>query len=57
MRGSLSQIKLCGIMKYQIFNSSDKNVSKFVFEKDSDGVQKGIAVEAVLYRYNSYEES
>lgn len=43
-------------MKYQIFNSSDKNVSKFVFEKDSDGVQKGIAVEAVLYRYNSYEE-
>ena len=43
-------------MKYHIFNSSDKNVSKFVFEKDSDGVQKGIAVEAVLYRYNSYEE-
>lgn len=43
-------------MKYQIFNSSDKNVSKFVFEKDGDGVQKGIAVEAVLYRYNSYEE-
>lgn len=43
-------------MKYQIFNSSDKNVSKFVFEKDSDGVHKGIAVEAVLYRYNSYEE-
>lgn len=43
-------------MKYKIFNSSDKNVSKFVFEKDSDGVQNGIAVEAVLYRYNSYEE-
>lgn len=43
-------------MKYQIFNSSDKNVSKFVFEKEGDGVQKGIAVEAVLYRYNSYEE-
>lgn len=43
-------------MKYKVFNSSDKNVSKFVFEKDDDGVQKGIAVEAVLYRYNSYEE-
>lgn len=43
-------------MKYKVFNSSDKNVSKFVFEKDGDGVQKGIAVEAVLYRYNSYEE-
>lgn len=38
-------------MTYKIFKSSDTNVSKFVFEKHND-----IAVEAVLYRYNSYRE-
>jgi len=32
------------------FKSSDTNVSKFVFEKDD------IAVEAVLYRYGSYQK-
>lgn len=37
-------------MKHQIFRSSDTNVSKFVFEGDD------IAVEAVLYRYNSYAD-
>lgn len=43
-------------MKYQIFKSSDMNVSKFVFEKEADKGRKGIAVEAVLYRYNTYQE-
>lgn len=43
-------------MRYQIFRSSDTNVSKFVFEKEPDTELKGIAVEAVLYRYNSYKE-
>ncbi|MCM0717322.1 hypothetical protein NBH15_03425 [Parabacteroides sp. W1-Q-101] len=43
-------------MKYRIFNSSDTNVSKFVFEKENVDELKGIAVEAVLYRYNSYQE-
>jgi 23S rRNA (adenine2503-C2)-methyltransferase len=38
-------------MQHQVFKSSDTNVSKFVFQKDND-----IAVEAVLYRYNSYKE-
>lgn len=38
-------------MDYKIFTSSDTNVSKFVFQKDND-----IAVESVLYRYNSYKE-
>lgn len=37
-------------MQHRIFRSGDTNVSKFVFEK------KDIAVEAVLYRYNSYQE-
>lgn len=43
-------------MKYQIFKSSDTNVSKFVFEKEAENGLKAIAVEAVLYRYNSYKE-
>lgn len=38
-------------MKYQIFKSSDTNVSKFVFEYEDP---KAIA-EAVLYRYGSYQ--
>ena len=42
-------------MHYQIFRSSDANVSKFVFEKEA-GALDSIAVEAVLYRYNSYSE-
>mgnify|MGYP002080520504 CR=1 FL=1 len=37
-------------MNHKIFRSSDTNVTKFVFEKND------IAVEAVLYRYNSYKE-
>lgn len=37
-------------MQHRIFRSGDTNVSKFVFEK------RNIAVEAVLYRYNSYQE-
>lgn len=37
-------------MEYKVFNSSDTNVKKFVFES------KDIAVESVLYRYNSYKE-
>jgi 23S rRNA (adenine2503-C2)-methyltransferase len=43
-------------MKHQIFKSIDTNVSKFVFEKEETSTGKAIAVEAVLYRYNSYEE-
>lgn len=39
-------------MKHKIFQSSDTNVSKFVFESIDS---KGIA-EAVLYRYGSYEQ-
>jgi len=43
-------------MEYKIFNSKDTNVSKFVFEKEEKNNVKGIAVEAVLYRYNSYKD-
>ena len=39
-------------MKHKFFQSSDTNVSKFVFESIDS---KGIA-EAVLYRYGSYEQ-
>lgn len=39
-------------MKHKIFQSSDTNVSKFVFEWDKP---KGIA-ESVLYRYGAYEQ-
>ena len=37
-------------MTHKIFYSTDTNVVKFVFEKEND-----IAIEAVLYRYNSYK--
>jgi 23S rRNA (adenine2503-C2)-methyltransferase len=37
-------------MKFKKIDSTDSNVSKFVFEGDD------IAVEAVLYRYGSYKE-
>lgn len=43
-------------MEYKIFRSSDTNVAKFVFEKKETDKVKGIAVEAVLYRYNSFKE-
>lgn len=43
-------------MKYKIFKSSDTNVSKFVFEKEANNDLNSIAVEAVLYRYNSYKD-
>ena len=43
-------------MEYKIFRSSDTNVAKFVFEKKETEKVKGIAVEAVLYRYNSFKE-
>lgn len=43
-------------MKYKIFYSSDNNVAKFVFETHKNEATKPIAVEAVLYKYNSYQE-
>jgi 23S rRNA (adenine2503-C2)-methyltransferase len=43
-------------MKYKIFNSSDNNVAKFVFETDEEEAARPIAVEAVLYRYDSYKK-
>ena len=42
-------------MEHKRFISKDSNVSKFVFEKEENKI-KAIAVEAVLYRYNSYKE-
>lgn len=43
-------------MKHQIFESSDTNVKKFVFEFDGyDGEPKAIA-ETVLYRYGEYRK-
>lgn len=43
-------------MKYKIFESSDTNVKKFVFEWGASGVTKKGIAEAVLYRYDSYDE-
>ena len=43
-------------MQMKVFESSDTNVKKFVFEWfDHDAMDKGIA-EAVLYRYGSYKK-
>lgn len=42
--------------KHKIYRSSDENVSKFVFEKDGGSGLKPIAVEAVLYKYESYKQ-
>lgn len=42
-------------MEHKRFISKDSNVSKFVFENNAGNV-KPIAVEAVLYRYNSFKE-
>lgn len=38
-------------MEVRVIKSSNENVSKYIFEKEND-----IAVEAVLYKYNTYEE-
>ena len=47
-------------MQYKVFQSSDTNVKKYVFEwsKEEDtGIQSKAAIaEAVLYRYGSYKE-
>lgn len=43
-------------MYFKTFKSSDTNVVKFVFEKPQTENSKAIAVEAVLYKYNTYEE-
>lgn len=44
-------------MSYRIFESSDTNVKKFVFEWEAKGIGIRSAVaEAVLYRYGSYAE-
>ena len=44
------------MFKTTIFKSSDENVSKFVFETNNFSTSKDIAIEAVLYKYNSYKE-
>jgi len=41
---------------HKVYKSSDDNVSKFVFESKAEAMLKPIAVEAVLYKYNSYKE-
>ena len=43
-------------MTHKIFKSSDSNVTKFVFEKESANGLKAIAVESVLYKYPTYLE-
>lgn len=44
-------------MSYRVFESSDTNVKKFVFEWEAKGIGIRSAVaEAVLYRYGSYAE-
>ena len=44
------------LFKHKVYKSSDTNVSKFVFESDGGAMLKPVAVESVLYRYNSYKE-
>lgn len=41
---------------HKIYNSSDANVSKFVFESKAEAMLKPIAVESVLYKYKSYKD-
>lgn len=41
-------------MEYKIFESSDTNVKKFVFEWGASAVMKKGIAEAVLYRYGEY---
>lgn len=44
-------------MQYKVFNSSDSNVKKYVFEMFfSENQMKDAVAEAVLYKYGSYEE-
>jgi len=44
-------------MQYKVFNSSDSNVKKFVFEMFfRENQMKDAVAEAVLYKYGSYEE-
>lgn len=43
-------------MKHKVFESSDSNVMKFVFEDEAEIGRKAIAVEAVLYKYPTYVE-
>lgn len=44
-------------MQYKVFNSSDSNVKKYVFEMYfRENQMKDAVAEAVLYKYGSYEE-
>ena len=44
-------------MQYKVFNSSDSNVKKYVFEMSfKENQMKDAVAEAVLYKYGSYEE-
>lgn len=43
-------------MTYKVFNSSDTNVKKFVFEWEKTKDIKEAIAEAVLYRYGSYQK-
>lgn len=47
-------------MSYRVFESSDTNVKKFVFEWEAKNIKKteipSAVAEAVLYRYGSYAE-
>lgn len=43
-------------MNVKIFESSDTNVKKFVFEWGNDGNEKKGIAEAVLYRYGEYKK-
>ena len=42
-------------MKTKVFNSSDTNVKKYVFEWPESKTIKAAIAEAVLYRYGSYK--
>ena len=43
-------------MKYKVFESSDTNVKKFVFEFDGYGDEPKAIAETVLYRYGEYSK-
>jgi 23S rRNA (adenine2503-C2)-methyltransferase len=43
-------------MTYEVFKSSDSNVSKFVFTFPKTENRKEAVVESVLYKYNDYSE-
>lgn len=42
-------------MKYKVFNSTNEDVKKFVFEWEKTESSEAVA-EAVLYKYGSYME-